>query len=185
MAAYLIVDARRRVNTDARNATPGIWDEGIEILSIDEGRNPPVRIIDACDTTVAGGCVCMPTDARSASCSASPSAATTPYCWPYALWHPGDTYTDTANNIRVRVDRAEVAPGFSVTVTRGVPPSRPDVFLIPCLTPPVNTWETVDIWVDSSCNGRERPGARTRRPPPRPPRRRERRGQRGQSLCEP
>ena len=27
------------------------------------------------------------------------------------------------------------------------------MFIVPWLTPPMNTYETVDIWVDSSCNG--------------------------------
>jgi hypothetical protein len=42
-----------------------------------------------------------------------------------------------------------------VTVTRGVPPGHPDLFIVPWLTPPMDTYETVDIWVDSSCNGYE------------------------------
>ena len=45
--------------------------------------------------------------------------------------------------------------GFAVTVTRGVPSGHPNLFIVPWLTPPANTYETVDIWVDSSCNGYE------------------------------
>src|SRR5205823_8404784 len=32
---------------------------------------------------------------------------------------------------------------------------HPDALLVPWLTPPMQTWETVDVWVDSSCNGYE------------------------------
>ncbi len=158
-ATYLVVNARRRLNTDTRNVGPGIWDEGVELLTIDEGRvvsgwEAPVTVVSPCDM-LPDGCVRMGTDPRNAICRTAPGVAAAPFCWPFTLWHPGETYTDTTNNITVRVDRAEVAPGFSVTVTRGVPPGRPDVFLIPWLTPPMNAYETVDIWVDSSCNGYE------------------------------
>ncbi len=45
--------------------------------------------------------------------------------------------------------------GYSVTVLRGVTPGHPDFFTLPWLTPAMNTWESTDIWVDSSCNGYE------------------------------
>jgi hypothetical protein len=41
---------------------------------------------------------------------------------------------------------------YTVSVRRDAVP-RPDVMIRPWLTPPLNTWETSDIWVDSSCNG--------------------------------
>lgn len=41
---------------------------------------------------------------------------------------------------------------YLVQVRRDAAP-RPDVMIRPWLTPPLNTWETTDLWVDSSCNG--------------------------------
>lgn len=41
---------------------------------------------------------------------------------------------------------------YLITVRRDAVP-RPDVMIRPWLSPPLNTWETSDIWVDSSCNG--------------------------------
>ncbi|MCZ7571632.1 MAG: hypothetical protein M5U01_24040 [Ardenticatenaceae bacterium] len=164
---YYLVEVRRRLRADSLNIGPGIWDEGVHIREIEETRDPPVRNVDSCDTTVAGGCVrdgnpSSPTyDPRAANCLSRPggglprTAADVPaYCWPYPLWHVGNTFNDAANAIQVRVDAA-VGDGFSVTVTRGVPPGHPDLFVVPWLTPPMNTWETIDIWVDSSCNGYE------------------------------
>ena len=41
---------------------------------------------------------------------------------------------------------------YSISVRRDAMP-RPDVMIRPWLSPPLNTWETTDIWVDGSCNG--------------------------------
>jgi hypothetical protein len=153
---YYIVEARRRVRADSVDAHPGIMDEGVHILDVVESRNPPVRLINACDSTVTGGCLTGESDPRYGSClSASGRWPTYPgYCWPFVLFHAGQQYYDSVNNIRVRVDSV-VGDAFSVTVTRGVPPGHPDMMMIPWLTAPMNTWETIDIWVDSSCNGYE------------------------------
>jgi hypothetical protein len=153
---YYVVEARRRTGVDSLNVAPGIWDEGVHILEVDESRNPPVRPVDSCDTTVAGGCVRADGDARASQCNPPGfprrRGDKPDFCWPYPLWHAGDTFNDNANNVQIRVD-GDVGDGMSVTVARGPIVRRPDVLLIPWLTPPLNTWETVDIWVDSSCNG--------------------------------
>ena len=153
---YYIVEARRRVLSDSLDNHPGITDEGVHILDVVESRTPPVRLINACDYTVTGGCVNSDTDSRIGACrTASGRWPTFPgYCWPFQLFHAGEQYYDTTNNIRVRVDSV-VGDAYTVTVTRGVPPGHPDVYIVPWLTAPMNTWETVDIWVDSSCNGYE------------------------------
>ena len=41
---------------------------------------------------------------------------------------------------------------YLIQVRRDAMP-RPDVMIRPWLSPPLNTWETTDIWVDSTCNG--------------------------------
>ncbi len=156
---YYLVEARRRLGIDALDLgreTGGIWDEGIKIQKIEETRNWPVTNIDACDTLEPGGCVRDNSrDPRGAACLAEPVAARPAYCWPYLLWHPGQMFADPDNAIQIRVD-AEIGTGYAVTVLRGNVVGRPDLFIAPWLTPPMNTWETTDIWVDSSCNGYER-----------------------------
>jgi hypothetical protein len=69
----------------------------------------------------------------------------------------GDTFTDPVRDLTISVGPS-VGNGFPVTVTYGPGATAPvpDVGLIPWLTPPMNTYETVDIWVDSPCNGFER-----------------------------
>jgi hypothetical protein len=51
----------------------------------------------------------------------------------------------------------QVGNGYTVDVARGVPPGHAQLYIIPWLTPPEDTYETVDLWVDSSCNGWEKP----------------------------
>lgn len=153
---YYLVEARKRVLADSlRNPgvpPEGIYDEGVYISQITQSNDPPVVPINACDTTVTGGCVYnKTTDPRYASCNETTRPA---YCWPYALWHVGDTYTDSPNGIAIKVESA-VGDGFAVTVTRSIAPGHPNMFIIPWLSPPMNTYETEDIWVDSSCNGYE------------------------------
>lgn len=151
---YYMVDVRRRLLADTYQnfgqPNQGIYDEGVHIVEVEETRSPPMKVMNACDTTVTGGCVNNSGDPRAANCSTAPA----PWCWPYDLWHVGDTFTDSANAIQIRVDSA-IANGFAVTVKRGAQPGHPNMFIVPWLTPPMNTYETVDIWVDSSCNGYE------------------------------
>ena len=156
---YYLVDARERRRSDTLNAGPGIYDEGIEILYVAEGADPPVIPIDSCDSTVPGRCVRDAGDPRAPSCNV-PTARRFPdapaYCWPFPLFHVGEQYTDTANNITIRyVSRDDARDSHRLTIERGVVPGRPDVMITPWLTPPMNAYETIDIWVDSSCNGYE------------------------------
>jgi hypothetical protein len=158
---YYLVEARRPILSDKlqnKGVTPrGIYDTGVKIVEIEESAIPPETPINACDTTVAGGCIYHAKmsdplyDPRAATCSAKTRPAD---CWPFDLWHVGNTYTDSAEGIAIKVESA-VGNGFAVTVTRGVPPGHPNLFIVPWLTPPMNTYETEDIWVDSSCNGYE------------------------------
>ena len=156
----IFVEARTAVGADARSY--GLFDEGIHMYiaqesGTDDNGNPkPLTMLNACDTTVSGGCVNSDSDSRYSSCLTPAAHVSTghPYCWPFVLWHPGDTFNDPINAIMMHVN-GKVGDGYGVTVTRNVPPGHPDPFLYPWLTAPMNTYETVDIWVDSSCNGYE------------------------------
>ncbi len=165
---YYLVEARTRMHADAVLFMQGIWDEGVHIMKVEESRTVlnengdpvpiPVVGIDWCDTYLPDKCIRSKTDPRYGNCwiAGRRQRGDVPdYCWPYPLWHPGDRFVDTANNIEIRVDDIQLQNGYSVTVTRGVTTGHPDILIVPWLTPPMNTWETVDIWVDSSCNGYE------------------------------
>jgi len=153
---YYMVEARRRSGVDALDhgrGTGGIFDEGIRIQKIEESHNWPANNIESCDFLVAGGCVHSSSDPRAGDCS-TVRPGMPAYCWPYPLWHPGQAFTDGDNGIQIRVD-AQIGNGYAVTINRGNASGHPDLFITPWLTPPMNTWETADIWVDSSCNGYE------------------------------
>jgi hypothetical protein len=166
---YYLVDVRTSLLADSHNTGPGLWDEGVQIQRINESGDPPVTDIDACDTTVVGGCDrngdrTSPTyDARTPNCSPAGvlvhSHLDVPdYCWPFRLWQSGQTFNDTANNIQIRVGDATfsgLTRSYTIAVRRGPAPGHPDLYITPWLTSPMNTYETVDIWVDSSCNGYE------------------------------
>ena len=79
------------------------------------------------------------------------------------LWKPGETFVDAANDVSVAIG-PDVGGGCTVTVDYGPMAGAlvPDVGIIPWVTPPLETWETVDIWVDSSCNGYEEAGGTLR-----------------------
>ncbi len=69
---------------------------------------------------------------------------------------PGDSFTDATADLRIDAnpfvgDGCAVSISYGPTATSG----SPDVGIVPWLSPPEQTWETVDLWVDSSCNGYE------------------------------
>jgi hypothetical protein len=71
------------------------------------------------------------------------------------LWQPNPNVTiSTPDGVYITVhsqpDLSKWA--YLISVRRDALP-RPDVMIRPWLSPPLNTWETTDIWVDSSCNG--------------------------------
>jgi hypothetical protein len=70
------------------------------------------------------------------------------------LWRPGQTYTDAVNDLQIRVG-PDAADACTVTVDYGATSGAPvpDVYLVPWLTAPLYAYETVDIWLDSPCNG--------------------------------
>ena len=143
--AYL-VQARQRVGNDALQArTPlGILSEGIQIVFIDQDAQFPMK-----------ECIRNP----NAGCQSGDGI--NPNDWPFQLWTVGDVFQDPAQKIKVAII-GQVTGGYEVNVTREVPPTHPDLFVSPWLTPPGNTYETVDIWIDSSCNGYEDQGGALR-----------------------
>jgi hypothetical protein len=67
------------------------------------------------------------------------------------LWHAGDTY-NAVEGFHVAVAATGDPQVFRINVTcQGI--FQPDAYMTPWLTPPLNTYETSDIWIDSSCNG--------------------------------
>jgi len=67
----------------------------------------------------------------------------------------GDTFVDSVNNVQITVGPTMADGSCTATVVYGAGStgSIPDVGIIPWLTEPMSTWETVDLWIDSSCNG--------------------------------
>ena len=69
------------------------------------------------------------------------------------LWDNGDTYTNAADGIEIIVLGLD-DDNYQVYVTYDKEASlQPDVMLMPWTSPPGNTWETTDIWIDSPVNG--------------------------------
>jgi hypothetical protein len=129
------VDARARLGSDDyQDGGRGIFSQGVQIQYTDVNAEFPVTVCRPSQTPT-----CTNTD-------------TDPPDWPYLLWEPGNTFSDSTNNITIKVVAA-VTGGWEVQVNRDVPPHHPDLYITPWLTPPMDTYETVDIWVDSICNG--------------------------------
>jgi hypothetical protein len=134
-----MVNVRMRLNEDAlQTRTPqGILSQGVQIQYTDVNGTYPVSVCVPVAATVTSGCV--NTDGTSSD-------------WPFLLWQVGQTFSDPDQNIQIAVV-ASSSSGFTVNITRDVPPGHPDLYITPWLTPPMDTYESVDIWVDSSCNG--------------------------------
>lgn len=164
---YYLVQPRVRDRADHQGL--GIYDEGVEILDVDEWRDPPVRPMYPCNSSSDPGYPCITDfdhDARRWNCYTNPGdgqglavpthAGITPsYCWPHPLWHAGQAFIPLPYGFpEIRVD-SMVEKGYVVTVTRGHGLGVPDVLIIPWQTLPMESTETVDIWIDSSINGYE------------------------------
>ncbi len=67
------------------------------------------------------------------------------------LWKDGDTFS-SPENIQFII-ASTVDPNVYRVTVRCQNTGQPDAFLTPWLTPPLNTYETTDIWIDSNCNG--------------------------------
>ena len=124
---YYLISVRRRVLGDDQNGdfTPfGIPDEGVLIERVSEGSNPWVTVQGK------GG------DRN-------------------VLWKENDTYTSPTEGITVVIAGRLDPQGdnYQVIVRYNKQANQPDVALEPWRSPPGDTYETTDIWVDSPVNG--------------------------------
>jgi hypothetical protein len=136
---YYMVSVRRRVRGDDLNANfqtqplgqRGIPDEGVLIEQVDKVHN--VRVIG-----------------RNATAYCETTANPSP-CNRRQLWQEGQIFRspEVAIEVRKKVD----ADDYLIRVIYNDVPHFPDVMINPWLSPPGNTWETTDIWVDSPVNG--------------------------------
>ncbi|MFQ5857766.1 MAG: hypothetical protein ACE5LU_19345, partial [Anaerolineae bacterium] len=69
------------------------------------------------------------------------------------LWKQGDVYHGGKDGIHIHVLSKIDNDNYSVLVRYNDKANQPDVMLNPWTSPPGNTWETTDIWVDSPVNG--------------------------------
>jgi hypothetical protein len=135
---YYMVSVRRRVRGDDlndTNAPPGIPDEGVLIERVDEVTNPT-----AISTVIGRN--------KGPTCSTPPDD-----CNRRELWKEGDVFHGQ-NEPTIEITKKVDADNYLIRViyNDGGPP-QPDVMINPWLSPPGNTWETTDIWVDSPVNG--------------------------------
>lgn len=136
---YYLVSVRRRVMGDELNGDfqwppageRGIPDEGVLIERVVEGGSPWVNVTG-------------PGNDRN------------------TLWQRGETYNSrtypdarmNGDGIVIQVlDKPEGADDYGILVRFSEEGIQPDVMLQPWVSPPGNTWETTDIWVDSPVNG--------------------------------
>jgi hypothetical protein len=70
------------------------------------------------------------------------------------LWDPGDIYTNAGDGIQINIEQMIDPDNYLILVTYDLnAANKPDVMLYPWTSPPGNTWETTDIWIDSPANG--------------------------------
>lgn len=103
---FYTVEARRFAGYDGVDKIPA---EAIVIHHVDATRANDAWVVDA-DGNLDGACV---TPGDDANCDPNDAGA---------QWTPGETYTDAANTIQIRVN-SMTATGFSVTITYGNPTS--------------------------------------------------------------
>ena len=131
---YYMVSVRRRVLGDDLNdsRTPnGIPDEGVLIERVDEVTTP-VAISTVIGRNQTKGC--------------------SPPCNRTQLWQAGDVFR-APTEVTIEVTRKIDADNYFIRVIYNDVGSQPDVMINPWLSPPGNTWETTDIWIDSPVNG--------------------------------
>jgi hypothetical protein len=122
---YYLISVRRRVNGDELNGgfANGIPDEGVLIERVEEEADQWVTVQGK------GG------DRND-------------------LWNAGDIYSNAGDGIQVFVEAKIDDDNYLVLVTYDQDSAlQPDVMLYPWTSPPGDTWETTDIWIDSPANG--------------------------------
>lgn len=131
---YYLVSVRRRVLGDDTNgdfSPPGIPDEGVLIERVSEGSEPWVVVIGKGGVNGVCGAGCDRND----------------------LWDVGDIYSGTTDGVFIEVQKKRDDDNYFIRVSYQDQAFMPDVMLNPWTSPPGNTWETTDIWIDSPING--------------------------------
>lgn len=73
---------------------------------------------------------------------------------PFTLWQRGQSFSSDADGVTISIGQnAEDPRAWWVHAGYAPGASQPDVALAPWASPPGNTWESTDIWVDSPLNG--------------------------------
>ncbi len=125
---YYMVSVRRKVRGDD---VRGIPDEGVIIERVNEGADPWVKVIGR---TAGASC----TDAG---------------CNRNTLWQEGDQFGGDGIVMAITKKFDPAGDNYAITVRCNDQALQPDVMLQPWTSPPGNTWETTDIWIDSPVNG--------------------------------
>lgn len=122
---YYLISVRRRVLGDDLNGdfANGIPDEGVLIERVVVGGDPWVTLQ-------------APTGLNRNS-----------------LWKVGQTFDGGSDGILIVVTQQFDEDNYCITVRYDKRANQPDVALHPWTSPPGDTWETTDIWVDSPVNG--------------------------------
>ena len=122
---YYLISVRRRVLGDDLNGdfASGIPDEGVLIERVSEGASQWVELM------------------------APPGGDRN------KLWKEGGSYSSASDGILIAINKKVDDDNYCITVRFGDGANQPDVMLYPWTSPPGDTWETTDIWVDSPVNG--------------------------------
>jgi hypothetical protein len=121
---YYMISVRRRVLGDDLNGDfpNGIPDEGVLIERVIEGGDPWVTLQP-------------PTGLNRNN-----------------LWKAGQTFTNAGDGIWIIIDQQFDEDNYCITIRYTNNANQPDVGMHPWTSPPGDTWETTDIWVDSPVN---------------------------------
>jgi hypothetical protein len=68
------------------------------------------------------------------------------------LWREGDTFTNASDGLTIAVTKKFDADNYNVAVRYGDQSNKADVGINAWRSPPGNTYETTDIWIDSPVN---------------------------------
>ncbi|GAB4224249.1 MAG: hypothetical protein Kow0062_25710 [Acidobacteriota bacterium] len=136
---YYVAECRRRIYPDAPPIGPDRR-EGVLVLRATPRADPPTQVM-----MIANG---YDEDHDGTIDEADERWLT--------ILQPGEEYADPEADMVIRAG-PDVGDGCTVTVTYGPTATapHPDLEITPWLTPPMYEYETIDLWVDSSCNGYE------------------------------
>jgi hypothetical protein len=135
---YYLISARRRIlgdDTATTHGPNGIPDEGILIERVVEGGDPNLNNDCPPPQTPCPRWVNVQGNGNND-----------------VLWHTGDTYRNTADSIFITVRSKPDDDHYLVNVAYAENVGRPDIGINSWLEPPGNSYESSDIWVDSSIN---------------------------------